>query len=156
MPSGGARGRSGPAPDPNALRRDRAGDAAWTVLPVEGFQGDVPDFPLSDALEVEADLWVKLWRKPQAFMWSRLGLEFEVAAYVRAFLESVQAEASAGLKTAVLRMAAELGLSLPGMHSLRWKFSEDELSVKRAAVAAPARPGPTATERWAAAVGDEG
>ncbi len=65
-------------------------------------------------------------------MWSKLGMEYEVAAYVRAFLESVQAEASAGLKTAVLRMAGEIGLSLPGMHSLRWKFSEDELAAKRA------------------------
>jgi hypothetical protein len=154
--SGGARARSGPAPDPNALRRDRAGDAAWTVLPVEGFKGDVPEFPLSDALGVEVELWLKLWSKPQAFMWAKLGLEFEVAAYVRAFIESVEAGASAGLKTAVLRMGAELGLSLPGMHSLRWKFSEDELSVKRAAQTAPVRTGPTAAERWAAAVGDEG
>jgi hypothetical protein len=126
------------------------------VLPVEGFQGDVPVFPLPDALGVEVELWGKLWRKPQAFMWAKLGLEFEVAAYVRAFIESTEAKASAGLKTAVLRMAAELGLSLPGMHSLRWKFSEDELSVKRAAATAPVRTGPTAAERWAAAVGDEG
>ena len=64
-------------------------------------------------------------------MWSKLGLEFEVAAYVRAFLESVEAEASAGLKTAVLRMAAEIGLSLPGMHQMRWKFSEDEVAERR-------------------------
>jgi len=72
-----------------------------------------------------------LWRKPQGFMWSKLGLEYEVAAYVRAFLESVEAEASAGLKTAVLRMGAEIGLSLPGMHSLRWKFSSDEVAERR-------------------------
>jgi hypothetical protein len=127
------------------------------VLPAEGFKGDVPDFPLADAAVVESALWAALWRKPQAFMWKKLGLEFEVGAYVRAFLESVEPGASAGLKTAVLRMAAELGLSTPGMHTLRWKFSEDELSVKRAAAAAaPERTGPTAAERWAAAVGDEG
>jgi hypothetical protein len=83
------------------------------------------------ALEAEVELWNTLWRKPQAAMWSKLGLEFEVAAYVRAFLESVEAEASAGLKTAVLRMSAEIGLSLPGMHSLRWKFSQDELADRR-------------------------
>lgn len=149
MPSGGARARSGPAPDPMALRRDRKDDAAWVTLPAEGFQGDVPDFPLSDALAVEVELWSKLWRKPQAAMWSKLGLEFEVAAYVRAFLESTVAEASAGLKTAVLRMGAEIGLSLPGMHSLRWKFSEDEIGAKRAA-SAPARSGPSAKARLAA------
>ena len=132
MVSGGARARSGPAPDPNALRRDRKDDAAWVVLPAEGFAGEVPEFPLRDASGVELELWGTLWRKPQAVMWGRLGLEFEVAAYVRAFLESVEASASAGLKTAVLRMAAEIGLSLPGMHQLRWKFAADELAEKRA------------------------
>jgi hypothetical protein len=113
------------------LRRDRKDDAAWVVLPAEGFSGQVPKFPLADALASELSLWESLWRKPQAVMWDRLGLEWEVAAYVRAFLESVEAEASAGLKTAVLRMAAEIGLSLPGMHQLRWKFAADELAEKR-------------------------
>jgi hypothetical protein len=114
------------------------------TLPAEGFQGDVPAFPLAGALEAETDLWVTLWAKPQAAMWSKLGLEYEVAAYVRAFLESVEVEASAGLKTAVLRMAAEIGLSLPGMHSLRWKFAEDELGAKRSE---PARRGVSAKDR---------
>lgn len=152
MASGGARARSGPAPDPYALRRDRRDDAAWVTLPVEGFAGVVPEFPLSSAGKAEIELWGTLWRKPQAVMWDRLGLEFEVAAYVRAFLESVEVEASAGLKTAVLRMASEIGLSLPGMHSLRWKFSEDELSRKRATVA-PVRVGLSARDRLALADG---
>lgn len=153
--SGGARARSGPAPDPNALRRDRKDDAAWVTLPVEGYTGEVPVFPLPRAVQfarffekgkrvdvpdeeetaevwdAELELWAELWRKPQAVMWKKLGLEFEVASYVRAFLESVKAEASAGLKTAVLRMSGEIGLSLPGMHQLRWKFSADELAEKR-------------------------
>jgi len=150
MPSGGARARSGPAPDPNALRRDRKDDADWVVLPVEGYQGDVPRFPLGAALGAETDLWVILWRKPQAFMWKKLGLEFEVAAYVRAFLESTETEASAGLKTAVLRMAAEIGLSLPGMHSLRWQFAEDELGERRQA---PVRSGSSAKDRLKAIQG---
>jgi hypothetical protein len=91
----------------------------------------VPAFPLPDALASEVELWETLWRKPQALMWSKLDLTFEVAAYVRAFLESVEAEASAGLKTAVLRMSAEIGLSLPGMHQWRWKFSADEVAERR-------------------------
>lgn len=154
MPSGG-HARSGPAPDPNALRRNRAGDAQWTVLPAEGYVGVVPEFPLpkipvydvyyedkkrvreydSDATEArwesEVELWESLWRKPQAVMWKKLGLEYEVAAYVRCFIESTGEESNSGLKTAALRMAAEIGLSLPGMHSLRWKFAEDQLAAKR-------------------------
>jgi len=64
-------------------------------------------------------------------MWDQLGLEFQVAAYVRAFIESVEAKASAGLKTAVLRMEAELGLSTVGMNALRWKFAIDEVAERR-------------------------
>jgi hypothetical protein len=173
MTSGGPRRNSGTAPDPLALRRDRAGDATWTTLPLEGFKGDVPEFPLAkilvydiywadkqrvkefdadatDALhEAELALWADLWSKPQAFMWSKLSLKYEVAAYVRAFLESTSADSNSGLKTAALRMGAEIGLSLPGMHSLRWKFSEDEITARRA-VAPVAAPRLSARDRLAA------
>lgn len=131
MARGGARGRSGPAPDPNALRRERSDDKGWLVLPVEGRLGVVPDFPLANGLVSELELWAELWVKPQAVMWEKLGLKFQVAAYVRAFLESVEPDASAGIKTAVIRMEGELGISLPGMASLRWRLSEDELEQKR-------------------------
>ena len=131
MASGGARARSGPAPDPFALRRDRGDDAAWVTLPVGGFAGDVPEFPLPDALTVEVELWDELWRKPQAFMWDQLGLKFEVAAYVRIYLKANAIDASPSFMTPVLRASAEIGLSLPGMHSLRWKFSVDEVALKR-------------------------
>ena len=132
MPSGG-HARSGPAPDPDALRRNRADDKGWTTLPLEGFQGDIPAFPLIGGLSVEVELWDELWRKPQAVMWSRLGLKYQLAAYVRAFVESTALEASAGLKTAVLRMEGELGLSLPGLNGLRWRIAADEVGERRSA-----------------------
>ena len=137
MASGGARARSGPPADPNALRRDRKGDAAWETLPAEGYEGELPAWPFDSVDEKELDLWGRMWVKPQAMMWARLQLEFEVAAYVRAFLESVEPGASAGLKTTVLRMAAELGLSTVGMGQLRWKIApRDEVSEKREEVQA--------------------
>lgn len=143
----GGHANSGRKPDPNAFRRDRSDDASWVTLPREGYRGSVPDFPLPDALASEVELWAKLWAKPQGFMWAQLGLELEVAAYVRAFLESVQERASAGLKTAVLRMAAEIGLSVPGMNQFRWKFSEDELSAKRQEFDEQEQAGPSVRER---------
>lgn len=149
MASGGARTRSGPAPDPNALRRERKDDAGWVTLPAEGFAGEAPSYPLIDESGFELDLWNELWEKPQAVMWDRLGLKYQVAAYVRAYSESTLPEASAGLKTAVLRMEGELGLSLPGMHALRWKFSEDEVGAKRS-TGVPSRSGPSAKQRLAA------
>jgi hypothetical protein len=148
MASGGARARSGPAPDPNALRRDRPSDKGWTVLPAEGRVGPAPVFPLNQVSADESDLWSLLWLKPQAVMWDRLGMSFQIAAYVRAFLESVEPSSSAGIKTAVLRMEGELGLSIPGMASLRWKFAEDEITAKRSA--AQKRPATSARARLAA------
>lgn len=160
MASGGARPRSGPAPDPNALRRERKDDKEWLTLPSEGFAGDVPSFPLPkipvydiyfedkkrikefdpDATEArwdaEVGLWDELWAKPQAFMWDLLGLKFQVAAYVRTYIESVGPDSNAGLKTAAIRMEAELGLSTTGLNALRWRFGSDDLAEKREETAA--------------------
>lgn len=168
MPSGGARARSGPAPDPSALRRDRKDDKEWLSLPAEGFKGVAPIFPLPKILvynvywvdkervreldegatearwDAETSMWDELWQKPQAAMWDALGLKFQVAAYIRAYLESTGPDSNAGLKTAALRMEAELGLSTVGMNALRWKFSADEVGEKRAA---PVKKGPTVKDR---------
>jgi hypothetical protein len=125
MPSGGPRSRSGPPPDPTALRRDRKTDAEWTTLPDEGKRvKELDEDATLTFYERELALWANLWRRPQAAMWAKLGLEYEVAAYVRTYLQSNEPEAVAAMKTAALRMAAELGLSLPGLHSLRWKIAE--------------------------------
>lgn len=128
MASGGARARSGPSANPNSLRQ---ADKDWIVLPAEGYTGEIPVFPLADAEPDELALWEVLWRKPQAFMWAKLGLEFEVAGYVRSFITAMGPKGNSGWMTAALRTSAEIGLSLPGMHSQGWKFSEDELEARR-------------------------
>lgn len=118
MASGGRRARSGPAPDPLS-RTSLVNGREFTVLPLVH---DVvaPEFPLDEASGFESRVWAGLWLKPQAVMWDRLGLSMQVAAYVRALAESVLPEASAGLKTAVLRMEAELGISTSGMLQNGW------------------------------------
>src|SRR5690348_14984546 len=100
MPKGGARTRSGPAPDPMALRRERdAGE--WKVLPAEGREGATPDWPLTEQSDREAELWERLWRMPQAIMWERYGQEFEVALYVRRLGEAEEPGSSVTLSTLV-------------------------------------------------------
>lgn len=124
MPSGGARARSGPPPDPNALRRDRdAGE--WTILPADGRPGDPPVWPMEDQSGREADLWEALWRKPQAIVWERNGLEFEVALYVRRFTEAELMDSMVTLSTLVRQMGDSLGLTIPGMRANRWKIAVD-------------------------------
>lgn len=125
MAKGGARARSGPAPDPAALRRDRdAGE--WTVLPAEGRQGATPEWPLTEQTDRESDLWEGLWCKPQALMWDRYGQQIEVALYVRRLAEAEQMESRVNLSTLVRQMADSLGLTTPGMRANRWRIAAAE------------------------------
>lgn len=125
MTKGGARSRSGPAPDPNALRRDRdAGE--WTVLPADGRLGATPAWPLTEESVREAELWADLWRKPQAIMWERFGQDVEVALYVRRLTEAELMDSRVNLSTLVRQMADSLGLTTPGMRANRWRITADE------------------------------
>lgn len=140
MPSGGARTRSGPPPDPNALRRDRDG-AEWTVLPAEGRQKDSPRWPLFGQTGREAELWERLWHMPQAVVWESARQDIEVALYVRNLALVELPDAPVNLGTLVRQMSDALGLSIPGMRANRWRIAADELVERRAASrAAPARP----------------
>lgn len=123
MPSGGARVRSGPPPDPNALRRDHD-KTEWTRLPAAGREGDVPDFPLDRPADRELKLWAAEWRRPQAVMWERLGLQLEVAMFVRDLVAAEQPDASPPARTLVLRHFDSLGLSVAGLRSHRWTIED--------------------------------
>lgn len=121
MAKGGARTRSGPPPDPQALRRDH--DAAeWTDLPADGRRGRTPKWPLVEPSERETQLWRGLWRKPQAIMWEHQGQELEVALYVRRLVEAEVPGTPANLTTLVRQMADSLGLTTPGLRSNRWRL----------------------------------
>lgn len=146
MPRGGARVNSGPAPDPNALRRDRKSDAAgWTVLPAEGRTAPAPKWPLSDPYRSEEELWASLWRKPQAVMWERLSQEYEVALCVRALLRTEghgEEPPKAADYTVARQFMDSLGLSVNGMLRNRWKVadaSDQPDSVVAAETPAPRR-----------------
>lgn len=124
MASGGARGNAGRVPDPNALRRERSGDAAsWLAL--EPFDGNAPEWPLSENVENgarEAVLWERLWKRPQASEWQRLGLEDEVALYARYLAEAELPDASSAVRTLVKQHQELLGLSTAGLNRLRWQL----------------------------------
>lgn len=151
MPSGGARARSGPPADPRSARSERRGDV-WTDLPAKsGLR--TPRWPLALQSSEEKALWTSMWKKPQAVMWKRQGLEFQVANYVRTYLEASEMGAPGSLKTVVLRMEDTLGLSLAGLASLRWRITTDEFAAARAAAAPAAaeeRPAPVRRLRAAA------
>lgn len=86
------------------------------VLPREGRQGPPPVWPLPGTPTTrEAQLWAAAWKRPQALIWERDGLEDLVGLYVR---KSAEAEApgspSAVVETA-RRLADDLLLTIPAM-----------------------------------------
>lgn len=127
MPRGG-HARSGPAPDPNALRRDRD-QGEWQSLPVGGRVGETPAWPLPDQLAGELDLWEREWRRPQAVAWERNGQELEVALFVRALVVSEGPKATAADRNVVQRKMSDLGLTVPGLRANRWRIV-DEVAPK--------------------------
>lgn len=129
MPKGGARSRSGPPPDPAALRRERdVGE--WTILPAEGRTGAMPAWPLTEETVREDELWERLWRLPQALMWERFGQELEVALYVRRLAAAESHDAQVTLGTLVRQMADSLGLTTPGMRANRWRIEAGDAAVE--------------------------
>lgn len=147
MPSGGARTRSGPAPDPNSIRGARE-NGEWTTLPAEGRRGNAPAWPLSKATKRETELWRREWKRPQALMWERNVQHLEVALYVRRLVEAECRDSAVNLGTLVRQMMDSLGLTAPGMKNLRWKILHDEVSMRRASRAAEtAAPRPSSRSR---------
>lgn len=152
MAKGGARARSGPAPDPGALRRERdAGE--WKILPAEGRSGATPKWPLTGQTERETELWERLWRMPQAVMWERYGQDIEVALYVRRLAEAEEPEAAVTLNTLVRQMADSLGLTTPGMRAARWRIDAGTDEAPRP-VAGPAAGRVSARSRFKVVPGE--
>src|SRR5690554_2627257 len=152
MVSGGARLRSGPAPDPNALRRDRE-VGQWVTLPAEGRTGPTPEWPLTDPTARELELWQQLWRKPQALLWERNGQHHEVAMYCRRFAAAEVPDAPVALGTLVRQMMDSLLLTLPAMRSARVRIAEGKAQEQESG-AAPRRKRTSSRTRLTVVRGD--
>lgn len=136
MPSGGARARSGPAPDPNALRRDRKDDKAeWTILPADGRKGDAPPWPLVGQSGRETEIWNRYWGKPQAIIWERDHLVEVVALFVRQFCEGEVPKASAENRKTVRMMFADLYLTPDSMARAKLRIEPADVEPERSEVA---------------------
>lgn len=128
MPAGGARSRSGPAPDPNSGRSDAAG---WTLIPSEGRGKAAPEWPLTEATGRELVMWERFWAKPQAVIWERDGQLEYVAIFVRQLIEAEGEKASAENRKTVRMMFADLYLTSDSMARARIKIVRDEVLAKR-------------------------
>ncbi len=124
---------AGSGPPPNPVSRRQTGNQAntWTDLPAGGFTGQIPEWPLPEQSEREANLWAPLWRTPQAAAWAPLLWAAEVALYIR-----VTTLAEAGDMKAITEArlrSVDLGLTPTGMLKNRWRIRVDEVAEQRAA-----------------------
>lgn len=160
MASGGARARSGPAADPRSGRSDARG-LRFEVLPVEGFSGEVPEFPLPaiEVFFVDADgersfdyeasaarnarehaLWGQVWSYPQAVAWAREPWRaYSVAEWVRLAVLCETAEAKAADTTSKLRLAEHIGLTPAGLALNGWQIGVTPVENTPAVEVAPKR-----------------
>lgn len=117
----------GPAPSPFARRRNARPD--WVKLPSGGFSGEVPDWPLNHFPEGHRELWVELWRTPQAQMWVEFGWTRLVARYAQILLICEGPEATAALLGECRQLEDRLGLSPMAMKRLQWEVSSEPVGA---------------------------
>lgn len=127
----------GPAPNPTSRRQTGNQAHTWLDLPAEGYSGEVPEWPLSEATDPEFAMWQRYWRKPQAAAWARIQLVDEAALYVRAFLLGAEGDVKAMAEAR--QIGDRLGLNPTAMLKNRWRVRGDDLGVKRQAKKPPAR-----------------
>ena len=125
----------GPPPKHPDQRRRRNATTGITQLPMEGYQGPIPDWPLTEPSPAELARWEKLWRSPQAAMWVRMYIDDAVARYVRNCLlvenDSHTTVALAHLHSEIRQLEDRLGLSPLALLRLRWEIVPDEVAEKK-------------------------
>lgn len=121
----------GPAPSANPRRRNARPNAVQ--LPAKGYDGPVPDWPLSRWNKAEQAAWESLWRLPQAAAWSQMHTARTVARYVRALIVAESRDSTAFHLSEVRQLEDRLGLTPMAMLRLRWEVVRDELAEARPA-----------------------
>lgn len=115
------------------------------MLPAEGRQGPLPEWPLEEPMTpAEERMWQRVWRSPQAAMWEANGWFDTVARYVRIFIQATVPNAPVALQGPTTTLTKELGLTPQGMRMLMWTV----------APAKSIQDSPQATERGMSSVTD--
>lgn len=132
---GGKRNRSGPKADESSERSERR-DYKLTALPAEGYQGEIPDWPLAiEPTDPELEAWAWAWRTPQACAWSMASESWRVpfvAQWARLHVRCSDPAAPGNLFSSLFRLEDRIGLSTAGLAEMGWKVAVDELSERRA------------------------
>lgn len=133
MARGGARTRSGPAPDPNSGRSDARG-IQLTALPSAGYKGRPPGLNqyLIKPTARHRKIWTQLWSTPQAAAWSLEPWRWPIVADLVKYVERTDhPDCPASYATSVRQLRDDLGLSAAGLKANGWAIATDEVKAKR-------------------------
>lgn len=124
-------------PEGQRLRRNVS---TFDHLPLDGYSGPIPDWPLVEATEAELFRWERLWRSAQAAQWVRMHIDHVIARYVRLSLiveDSYKGNVNtAQMVTAVTSLEDRLGLSAKALQNLSWVIvAEPETPAESGVVA---------------------
>ena len=131
----GVRTGAGRRPDPESERSERR-KYVLTALPVEGYEGIVPSFPIPDDFgdqllrERELMIWDDAWRTPQACAWSMEPWRHRIIAQycrVSALIE-LSPDPGPGLIAQLHRFRDQLGLTPAGLSENGWRIAVPESS----------------------------
>lgn len=168
MAKGGARNRSGPPADPSSARSEARG-YTLTALPNQGYDGEVPEFPLPRIVrfndfyedgkkrresdggateqfrERELDVWAEQWRTPQACAWSLESWRWPtIAEFCRLkTIVELEPDGNASLVAHLHRFRDQIGLTPAGLKENGWAIAQNEIgkrATERAEAEQPARP----------------
>jgi len=156
MASGGSRAHSGPHADLSSARSEARG-LRYEALPAQGYDGDIPEFPLprlevtstyfdegqkltetdegasAERFSRENELWCWAWRTPQAAAWALEPWRWQsVADWVRMKAHCETVGASAADRTGLLRLQEQIGLTPSGLKLNGWAIARDEVAPRRA------------------------
>jgi hypothetical protein len=96
-------------------------------LPPGGYAGPVPTWPIGEATADQIDLWLDLWRTPQAAAWVNLGWTRTVARYAALVLICEGPDMTAALLSELRQMEDRLGLSPMALKRLQWEIEPAEV-----------------------------
>lgn len=161
MTKGGARNRSGPGKDPGSIRSAQ-GNVVLSALSADGYDGEVPEFPLprrgvyrwewddkhrfqvfdsestQEVLEREHELWAWAWTTPQACAWAAEPWRWPtIAMWVRTYVICEGSDAQAADKNGLHRFADQIGLTPAGLSENGWSIAPPKDGGVAATAAAP-------------------
>lgn len=128
MARGGARNRSGPAPDPSSLKSAKT--RTFSALPAEGYTGKPPAFPLPKPSARERAVWAEAWTSPQACAWADEPWRWRtIGMWVRWSVRMEDDDASAALGNVVVRFADQIGLTPAGLKENGWTIAAADVAA---------------------------